>query len=97
MTSDKENEVSILTYFEAYPLAVRENDSTELAVSNLLTQRILKKHKWHDYKFRSVHNMVTTSVPTDAERRILFCNMVLKTRWKTFFIRLNENLRAKVL
>ena len=55
---------------EAYPTSSCRASERSLGIPKTKVQKILKKHKYHPYKFRLVQHLH----PGDAQRRVVFCN-----------------------
>ena len=72
VTEIEENEVNVLAYFHATPQNSISSASNDLGISYSSIQRILKKHKMHNYSFTPVQELF----PDDLERRIQFCRTI---------------------
>lgn len=68
---DEETETNVLAYFEINPGKSIRNLSNEINVSLASIQKILKKHKYHPYKY----NLSQTLLPGDLQRRLEFCQL----------------------
>lgn len=70
---DKEaNEVNTLAYFEANSNASIRTAEEDLGISRCSLQRILKKHRFHNYKF----SLVQALHPQDPDDRVNLCEML---------------------
>lgn len=87
ITSNEETEINVLAYFRAYPQASIRSAQDNLGVSVSSVHRILKKYKWHDYKFTKVQHLH----PQDGAARVEFCEMFLVK------IQEDENFKKKVI
>lgn len=73
VTGNENNEITVLAYFEAYPRASIYTAVYDIGISYSSIERILWKHKMHNYKFTKVQALH----PEDAGNRVQFCEMIL--------------------
>lgn len=73
VVDDENNEVDVLTYFDVLPTSSIRKAELEVNLSKSSTQRILRKHKMHDYKFVKVQ----ANDQEDWIRRLNFCETIL--------------------
>lgn len=64
------NTINVLAQIHINPENSIRPISRECGISKSEVQRIIKEHKYHDYKFRPVQKLH----PGDSERRLNFCN-----------------------
>lgn len=74
VVDDEENEISVLTYFEANENASIRSAAHEIDLDRNSVHRILKKHNMHDYKYEKVHALE----PGDYIKRLNFCRGILE-------------------
>lgn len=83
----EEREVNVLACIEATPSTSCRKIEKEIGVVKSRAQAILRKYKYHPYKFKIVQHLH----PGDADRRLIFC------RWYTEQIRANANFGRLVI
>lgn len=73
VTGNEDNEITVLSYFEANPTASISTAEHDLNLAHSSIHRILRKHRMHNYKFTTVNFLQ----PSDNARRLEFCQMLL--------------------
>ncbi|HLJ31149.1 MAG TPA: transposase [Candidatus Babeliales bacterium] len=73
VTSNEDNEINVLAYFQVFPQSSIRCAQDDLGITYSSVQRILVKHNMHDYKFTKVQAMK----PQDPQHRVEFCEMLL--------------------
>lgn len=63
------NEINVLAQINLNPETSQRKIAGECNLSKTGVQKVLKKHKYHDFKFKPVQNLH----PGDEERRLYFC------------------------
>ena len=74
VTDMEDNEINVLAYFNLHPQSSIRSAERELDISRMSIQRILKKHKLHNFSMRPVQALI----PGDYRRRITFCQTMLQ-------------------
>lgn len=85
--ADNTNEVNVLAQLEINPENSSRRISEECSISDSYVRKIIKKHKYHDYKYKRVQ----TLHPGDTERRLEFCN------WFQMQLHQDERFPRKIL
>lgn len=83
----EKDEVNVLAYATVTPSTSCRNIEKEIGIDKSRSQKILRKYKYHPYKFKIVQNLH----PGDADRRLIFC------RWYTEQIQANANFGRLVI
>lgn len=75
VTDEEANEINVLAYFSPHvnPYGSIRSAVRDLNLSYYTVQKILSKHKMHDYSLTTVQNLH----PGDNERRMEFCEQML--------------------
>ncbi|KAJ8916462.1 hypothetical protein NQ315_014679 [Exocentrus adspersus] len=73
VTSDQDNVINVLVYFNAYPEASTRAAEYDLGISRCSIHKILRANNMHPYKFTPVSELH----PNDAVPRMEFCEMIL--------------------
>ncbi|KAJ8913995.1 hypothetical protein NQ315_012018 [Exocentrus adspersus] len=73
VTSDQDNVINVLAYFNAYPEASTRAAEYDLGISRCSIHKILRANNMHPYKFTPVSELH----PNDAVQRMEFCEMIL--------------------
>lgn len=63
------NEINVLAQIHINPENSSRNISREVGITDRGVRKVVKKYKYHDYKFMTVQ----TLLPVDFERRLAFC------------------------
>lgn len=81
------NEINVLAQIHINPENSTRRIAQECGVGPSTVKRILKKHKYHDYKFQKVQKLHAG----DSDRRLEFC------RWYNRILRIDRLLYTKIL
>ncbi|KAJ8913389.1 hypothetical protein NQ315_008781 [Exocentrus adspersus] len=87
LVHDTTNEINVIAQIHINPETSQRNIALESNLSKSGVQKIIKKHKYHDYKVKPVQ----TIHPGDNERRLQFCN------WFRDEIREDHDVPCKIL
>lgn len=82
-----ENEVNVLAQIYLNPESSQRRIGSECGLSKTGVQKILKKHKYHDFKYKPVQKLY----PGDEHRRLEFCH------WFRRLLREDPDFPSKIL
>lgn len=84
VTADEINEINTLAYFHGNPQGSIQAAANDLGLTFSSIQRILKKHRMHNFSFKRVQMLY----PNDYNCRVQFCEeMLIKTQEDANFLK----------